>query len=270
MFRQVGKIVAERIVRVEEGVVAIEVKQALVHVHARPGGVGQRFGHERRVYTVLHGDFLHDQLVGHHGVGHRKRVGEAQVDLVLGRAVLVMGVFHRDAHLLQGKHRVAAQVGGVVEARQIEVATVVEHLGRMLVLKVEELELGPDVENVAHIERALDLACEHLAWVALEGLAVRRADVAEHAPHRVALRAPREHLEGRGVGEGEHVAFARSAKALDAAAVEAHAVLEGVLELARDDGERLHVAENIGKPEADEVDIAALDGFEHEILFRIG
>ena len=182
----------------------------------------------------------------------------------------MVGVLHRDAHLLQGEHRVTAQVGSVVETRQVEIPAVVEHLGRMLVLKVEELKLGPYVKHVAHIERALDLACEHLARVALEGLAVGRADVAEHASHRVALRAPREHLKGRGVGEGEHVAFARAAKALDAAAIEAHAVLEGVLELARDNGERLHVAEHVGKPEADEVDIAALDGLEHEILFRIG
>ena len=40
VFRQIGKVVAERIVRIEEGIVAIEVKQALVHVHARPGGIG--------------------------------------------------------------------------------------------------------------------------------------------------------------------------------------------------------------------------------------
>ena len=218
---------------------------------------------------MLHGDFLHDQLIGHHGVGHGERVGETQVNLVLGRTVLVVGVLHRNAHLLQGEHRVAAQVRGIVEARQIEIPAVVEYLGGMLVLEVEELELGPDVEHVAHVERTLDLAREHLARVALEGLAFGRADVAEHATDGVAFGAPRKHLEGRGVGEGEHVAFPRAAKALDAAAVEAHAVLEGVLELARDDGERLHVAENIGKPEANEVDIAALDGLEHEILFRI-
>ena len=112
-------------------------------------------------------------------------------------------------------------------------------------------------------------AAQDRACVAGKRRAVGVADVAEHATDGVAFGAPRKHLEGRGVGEGEHVAFPRAAKALDAAAVEAHAVLEGVLELARDDGERLHVAENIGKPEANEVDIAALDGLEHEILFRI-
>jgi hypothetical protein len=39
--------------------------------------------------------------------------------------------------------------------------------------------------------------------------------------------------------------------------------------LARADGERLHVAEHVGEPEAHEVHVAALDGLHHEILVGI-
>ena len=109
-----------------------------------------------------------------------------------------------------------------------------------------------------------------MARIAFEGLAIGRADVAEHARHGVAFRAPRQHLERGGVGKRQHVGFLGAAEALDAAAIEAHAVGKGVLELAGDDGERFHAAEHIGEPESHEVHIAAFDGFQDEILFRIG
>ena len=86
-FRQT---VALGIVRIVEGVVAVEVVKALVHVHAAARLARHGFGHERRVHAVLHGDLLDDQLVRHHRVGHGQRVGEAQVNLVLRRAVLMM------------------------------------------------------------------------------------------------------------------------------------------------------------------------------------
>ena len=42
-------------------------------------------------------------------------------------------------------------------------------------------------------------------------------------------------------------------------AVEAHAALEGVVELLGVDAERLQLAEDVGEPEADEADAALLD-----------
>ena len=80
-----------------------------MHVHAAARLVGHGLGHERRVHAVLHGDLFDNQLVGHDGVGHGQGIGEAQVDLMLGRAVLVVRVLHRDAHLLKREHGVAAQ-----------------------------------------------------------------------------------------------------------------------------------------------------------------
>ena len=237
-----------------------------MHVHAAARLARHGFGHERRVHTVLHGDLLDDQLVRHHRVGHGQRVGEAQVDLMLRRAVLMMRVFHGDAHLLQREHGVAPQVGSVVEAGQVEVAAAVEHLGALSVLEVVELQLGADVERIPHLLRLLHRAGQHLTRVALERRAVGRAQAAEHARHRVGLRPPGQHLERGGIGERQHVGLLRAAEALDAAAVEAHAVGEGVLQLARDDRERLHAPQHVGEPEAHEMDVAALDGFQDEVL----
>ena len=49
-------------------------------------------------------DLFHDEADGHDRVGHREGVGVAQVDLVLARGVLVLGVLDGDAHLLEGEH----------------------------------------------------------------------------------------------------------------------------------------------------------------------
>ncbi len=183
--------------------------------------------------------------------------------------VLVMRVLHRDAHLLQREHRVAPQVARVVEAREVEVAPTVEHLGALRVLEVEEFQLGADVEDIAHLRRLLHRARQHVPRVSLEGRAVGRADAAEHARHRIVLGPPGQHLERGGVGERQHVGFLGAAEPLDAAAVEAHAVGEGVFQLAGNDGERLHGAQHVGEPEAHEVHVAALDGLQHEVLVRV-
>ena len=45
-----------------------------------------------------------------------------------------------------------------------------------------------------------------------------------------------------------------------------HALLEGVLELGRGDGERLELAEHVGEPEPDQPDPALLDRAQHVVL----
>ena len=132
----------------------LAAEQRLVGVH--PGAVlaEQRLGHEGRVQPVLHRVFLDRDPVGHAVVGHLHRVGVAHVDLVLAGADLVVGVLGVDPQLLEREHGLAAQVRAGVERRQVEVAALVEHLGRLRVAEVEVLELGSDVEVVeAHRSR---------------------------------------------------------------------------------------------------------------------
>ena len=83
-----------------------------------------------------------------------QRVRVAHVDLVLARPDLVVGVLGVDPELLEREHGLAAQVRPGVERRQVEVAALVEHLGRLRVAEIEVLELGPDVVVVEpHLSR---------------------------------------------------------------------------------------------------------------------
>ena len=181
----------------------------------------------------------------------------------------MVGVLHVDAQLLEGEHGLAADVGAGVERGEVEVAALVERLGRAAVLRlgvaeVEVLELGPDVEGVeAHLLRALQRPPQHVARVALVGLAARGEHVAEHPRDALLVRPPGQHLEGGHVGHGDHVRLLDGVEAGDRGAVEAHAALEGVVELRCVDREALQLPQDVGEPEADEADVPLLDlGFD--------
>ena len=142
-----------RIVGVEEGV-ALASEQRLMGVHARAVLAEQRLGHERRVIAVLERVFLDGDPIGHAVVGHLHRVGVSHVDLMLARADLVMRVLGVNPELFEREHRLAPQIGAGVECREIEVAALVEDLGRLRIPEVVVLELGTDVEMVkAHRRR---------------------------------------------------------------------------------------------------------------------
>jgi len=92
-------------------------------------------------------------------------------------------------------------------------------------------------------------------WSALVGRALGREDVAEHPADPLLLRAPGQQREGPRVRLGDHVRLLDRVEAGDARAVEAHAVVEGVVELLGIDRERLQVAEDVGEPESNEADV---------------
>jgi hypothetical protein len=135
--------------------------------------------------------------------------------------------------------------------------------------EVEELDVGRDVEREA-LGRGRR-ACGGAApgGVALERCAVEVVDVAEHAGLGGVPAHPRDDLEGVGVGDREHVGLLDPREAVDRGPVEGHAVLEGVLELGRADGEALQVAEHVGEPEADEPDPAFFHGAQHVVAVLV-
>ena len=104
-------------------VVALE--QAHVGVHRRAGVLGERLGHERRPHALVERDLLDDVAERHHVVGHRQRVGVAQVDLLLAGRALVVAELDRDAHRLERVDRVPAEVRRGVVHGLVEVAAVV-------------------------------------------------------------------------------------------------------------------------------------------------
>ena len=105
-------------------------------------------------------------------------------------------------------------------------------------------------------------------------LAVVGDDVAEHPGGVLAVLAdrPGEELEAVGVGSGQHVGLLHAGVPVDRAAVEVHALGEGVLQLGRGDGEGLELAVDVGEPEPDEPDALLLDESEDVVgaLRRVG
>ena len=147
------------------------------------------------------------------------------------------------------------RVAGAVERRQVEVAALVERRRAFGVLEVEVLDFGPDVEGEAKRRGALQVALEYLSRVAGKWRAVRQMDVAEHSGDPAFSRAPGQDLQCRRVGEGGHVALAGAGEAFNRTAIEADALLERFFQLLEGDREALERAENVGEPEANELDI---------------
>ena len=114
-------------VGIAEGVVLARHSERWVCM-PEPCTPGHRLGHERRVHAVAVGDLTHDHAQRHHVVGHGQAVGVAEVDLVLGRRVLVERVLDGDAGGLEATDGGAADVARRVEGREVEVAGVVERL----------------------------------------------------------------------------------------------------------------------------------------------
>ncbi len=240
-------------------------------MHARPVVLLQRLGHEGGVDPALQGDLFHGEAEAHDVVRHGEGVGVADDDLVLAGGHLVVGVLHRDSHQLQGVDGLAAVLLRHVEGGEVEVAAPVEHLRlRTGVGEVEELELGGDVEGEPQLGGPLQVAPQHEAGVALEGLPVGGENVAEH-PRHLLLLPPGEDLEGGGVGAGQHVGFLHPGVAVDGRAVEGHPLLEGHLQLGGADRDRLEEALHVGEPQPHEADPPLLHRPHHVLglLFHL-
>src|SRR3954454_7634396 len=94
-------------------------------------------------------------------------------------------------------------------------------------------------------------------------------DVTEHPRRPRVLPAPRQDLEGRGVGAGEHVGLVDPGEALDGRAVEPDALGERALELGRRDRDGLQEPEHVGEPESYEPDLPFLQRAEDELLLLV-
>ena len=138
-----------------------------------------------------------------------------------------------------------------------------------LVAQQEELDLRVRVEGEAHLRRLAEVALEHPAGVGVGRRAVRHQDVAEHPGHTRVLTPPREQLERRRVGPGDHVRLVHPGETLDRGPVEADAVGERALEFGRRDGDGLERAEHVGEPEPDETNIPLFERAQHEFFLPI-
>ena len=253
------------VVLAPKDVVAVVVEQRLMQKHGAAVLARQRLGHKGGVAPALVGLLLNDEFGRGDGVGHAQGLGVAQAHAVLRATGGVEGVLHGHGHLLERKDRVAAQVAGGIAHRKIEVAHVVERLGRVLVGEVVILQLGAHVEQIASLLGLAEHAAQGIAWIAGKGLAIGSAHVAEHAGDAVVARAPRQDLEGRSIGKRQHVGFLGRGKALDGGAVKANTLLKSDLEVLRANGKVLEAAENVDKPQTHKADVTLLYGAEYVI-----
>ena len=246
-------------------VVAVVVEQRLMQKHGAAVLARQRIGHKGGVATALVSLLFNDELGRGNGVGHAQGLGVAQAHAVLRATGGVEGVLHGHGHLLERKDRVATQVARGVAHRKIEVAHVVERLGRALVGEIVVLQLGTNVEQVAGLLGLMEHAAQRSARVAGEGLAIGSAHVAEHTGDAVVARTPRQNLEGRGIRERQHVGFLGRGKALDGRAVKANALLKCDLEVLGANGKVFEAAENVDKPQTHKADVTLFYGAEYVI-----
>ena len=180
----------------------------------------------------------------------------------------MMRVLNGDAHLLKREHRFAAKVGRVVERRQIEIAALVDRLGRGIALEAEILDRRADIDRIAHRACTLQHIHEHMARVAGSRRPVGRAQIAEHARHAIVARAPRQHLERRRVGMHEHVGILQACEAVDGRPVEADAFLKRDFDVGGRNGDVFQIAENVGEPQSQKANVALFNLLD-DILLRI-
>jgi hypothetical protein len=131
--------------------------------------LGEGLGHERGVDALRQGNFLDDHPKGHQIVGSRERIGVTKINLLLSRSPLMMGVLHRDSHLLQHGDRAATEVSAQALRGVVKVAGLVDRRWRLAwldrILEEKELHLGVGIEGESKISGLLQRSLEHIARI---------------------------------------------------------------------------------------------------------
>ena len=174
------------------GVVAVARPQAQVDVAAAARLVGLGLRHERHRDSLLLGEFLHRLLQQYMAVGHRQRVGVADVEFVLPDGGLALRVLDRDLRLAQRPSCGADVVLDPSALQQVVVLVVPtgrRQVGVALVVGLavavaveEELELARRLDGETRLRRPLSTCARRIvrgatgtrSWFTLS------CDVAEH------------------------------------------------------------------------------------------
>jgi hypothetical protein len=121
----------------------------------------------------------------------------------------VVGIFHRDSHLLEHGDRTSPEVRSQTLRRVVEITRLVHRRRRLArldrILEEKELHLRVGVKRKSKIGGLLQRPLQHIAGIGVRGRAVRHRDVAEHPRGGGTDVAPRQNLEGRWVRMCQHV-----------------------------------------------------------------
>src|SRR5256884_5958286 len=133
----------------------------LFRSHPRAVAAVDRLGHEGRDQTVPDRDGPRDEAEAGPLVGHRQRLGDAEVNLVLAGRDLVVRGLDAELHVLERRHNRSARLLAAVHRDQIKVAAGVKRpcrwLAAIALLEDEELHLAPDAHREAQLRGPIDL-----------------------------------------------------------------------------------------------------------------
>ncbi len=180
-----------------------------VDVHAVARLIRQGLGGEIRSQAVSRHDGLHHRAEGQGVVGGGERFGVAEVDLVLARALLVVGALGLHAHLLERDADLPADVLALVHGGDVHVAGAVvgDRGGLALLIGLEEIKLHLRAERKAYAQGcgALHRLFQQRAGVCFQRRPVGVGNAAEHAHDLPVFPAPGERGERSGIGAKKEV-----------------------------------------------------------------
>jgi len=131
-------------------------------------------------------------------------------------------------------------------------------------LNRKKLQLGADIIDQAQLRAILQHGLQHIARVARERLAVGREDIADHPRGgKTGALIPRDDRKCFQIGHEEHIALGDPRKALDRGAVEPDAVIQAIRQLGDRDGDIFDHTDDIGKLQADELNLLVFDSCEN-------
>jgi hypothetical protein len=132
--------------------------------------------------------------------------------------------------------------------------------------RIVSLRSSVDVERVeAHCLHAPERTAHDVARIAFVRLAVGLDDVADEATDLGLAFTGRHQAPGGGIGDRDHVRLLDRVEAGDRRPVEAHAVVQGALDLGRRDRKALQVPFDVREPEEDVLDALFLHLVEHSL-----
>ena len=178
-----------------------------------------------------------------------------------------MAVLGVQAHFLDGKADLPADVLALVQRRNVKIAAHIQRdaggVAVLVRLKQIELALAAHIAGQAHGAGALDDGLQVAAAVALERFAVGQRDIAVHTDDAALGRPPGQHGGGVRVGPEHQVALFHVHEPGDGRAIEADALGKSAGQLTGEEGDIFLVAEDIAERQFGELDVVVLNKIEN-------
>ena len=229
--------------------------------------VGKGLGHKAGKQAVARRNGFDGALESVQIVGGFQRSRVAEADLVLAVAALVVAVLGVQAHFLDGKADLAADVLALIQRRNVKVAAHVKRdaggVAVLIGLKQIELALAAHIAGQAHGAGALDDRLQVAAAVALKRFAVGQRDIAVHADNAPLGGAPGQDCGGVGVRPEDQITLLHIHKPGDGRTVKADTLGKGAGQLTGKERDIFLVAENIAECQFCELNIVVLNKIEN-------